>query len=82
MKSLRLVGLFIGLGVVLTAQTVHLGQHVYTSTEGPLNIGFKSFLYFKNPGFEKGDVIAIKFFDKTDAEIWGACAVQLGDIQK
>ena len=196
MKSLRLLGLLIGLGVVLTAQTVHLGQHVYISTEGPLNIaidasltmqrlesdyvpfvvymggdegvkanisrenviliyknqeyrmpdikdfrkeyrsdnrdmrfyenyyagresliltqmrtyhfqwdtdffparstgrlvtdeiavsgniGFKSFLYFKNPGFEKGDVIAIKFFDKTDAEIWGACAVQLGDIQK
>jgi hypothetical protein len=46
------------------------------------SLGFKSFLYIKNPGLKKDDVIVIKVFDKTNPKIWGACAVQLADIQR
>lgn len=46
------------------------------------SLGFKSFLYVKNPGFQKGDIVVIKVFDKADPKIWGACAVQLTDIRE
>jgi hypothetical protein len=40
-------------------------------------IGFKTFAYFKNPGFKQGDQILIKVIDNKNADIWGACAVKL-----
>ena len=41
------------------------------------SIGFVSFVYFKNPGFQFGDTVVIKVFDKDDPDIWGAVAVEL-----
>jgi hypothetical protein len=41
------------------------------------SIGFASFVYFKNPGFQFGDTVIIKVFDKDDPDIWGAVAVEL-----
>lgn len=41
------------------------------------SIGFASFVYFKNPGFQFGDTVVIKVFDKDDPDIWGAVAVEL-----
>jgi len=40
-------------------------------------IGFSTFVYFKNPGFQFGDTVIIKVFDKDDPGIWGAVAVEL-----
>jgi len=39
--------------------------------------GFKSTVYFKNPGFKKGDLIGIKVKDEKDPEIWGGVGIQL-----
>ncbi len=39
--------------------------------------GFKTFAYFKNPGFQKGDQIVIRVTDRKDANIWGAVALIL-----
>ena len=40
-------------------------------------IGFKTFAYFKNPGFKKGDQILIKVIDRKNENVFGACAVIL-----
>lgn len=39
-------------------------------------IGFRTKVYFKNPGIEEGDIIVIKVKDKNDPEIYGAVAVE------
>jgi hypothetical protein len=41
------------------------------------SIGFATFVYFKNPGFQLGDTAVIKAFDKDNPDIWGAVAVEL-----
>jgi len=40
-------------------------------------IGFATRAYFKNPGFEPGDVIMIKVSDSKNPDIWGAVALEL-----
>lgn len=40
-------------------------------------VGFKTRLYFKNPGFKKGDKVLFKVWDKTKPEINGECEVVL-----
>lgn len=50
--------------------------HIAASQAGINNlIAFKSFVYFKNPGFKKGDQLLIKVVDGKNDEIFGACAV-------
>jgi len=39
--------------------------------------GFKTKLYFKNPGFKTGDTLVIKVRDKKNPELVGAVAVVL-----
>lgn len=39
--------------------------------------GFKSHVYFKNPGFEPGEKVLIKVSDAKDPGVWGAVAVEL-----
>jgi hypothetical protein len=53
-----------------------------TSTEeGSIsgNIGFFTRVYFKNPGFEEGDIVTIKVQDKDDASISGSVEIILKD---
>jgi len=47
--------------------------------EGSINgyVGFKTRLYFQNPGFKKGDSVLFKVKDKKDPELTGECAVVL-----
>jgi hypothetical protein len=40
-------------------------------------VGFRTKLYFKNPGFKKGDQIVISVRDKNNPDIIGSCAVIL-----
>ncbi len=40
-------------------------------------IGFKTKLYFKNPGFKKGDQLVIKVTDSKNPELTGSCGVVL-----
>ena len=40
------------------------------------NLGFRTRVYFKNPGFKKGDELVIRVKDKSDAAIQGSCAVK------
>ncbi len=40
-------------------------------------VGFRTKLYFKNPGFKKGDQFVISVRDKKNPEIVGSCAVIL-----
>lgn len=40
------------------------------------NLGFRTRVYFKNPGFKKGDELVIRVKDKSDPEIQGSCAVK------
>jgi len=49
------------------------------TSEGSMvgTIGFSTTLYFKNPGFQKGDKIIIRVADKKRPEIVGAVAVVL-----
>ena len=46
--------------------------------QGSMNnfIGFRTKVYFKNPGFKQGDVVVIKVKDKKDPEVYGAVAVE------
>jgi hypothetical protein len=44
-------------------------------------IGFRTFAYFKNPGFKDGDQIVINVVDKKDSEVWGASAVLLEQVK-
>jgi hypothetical protein len=41
------------------------------------SIGFRTKLYFKNPGFKRGDQIVIAVKDKKNPNITGSCAVIL-----
>ena len=41
------------------------------------HFGFKSKVYFKNPGFKSGDMVVIKVRDKDDPDIWGSVAIEL-----
>jgi len=43
------------------------------------NIGFYTRVYFKNPGFEEGDIITIKVQDKNDPSISGSLEMVLSD---
>jgi hypothetical protein len=47
-------------------------------SEGSLagNLGFRTRLYFKNPGFKKGDEIVIQVKDHANPELSGSCAVK------
>ena len=40
-------------------------------------VGFKTTLYFKNPGFKTGDTLVINVRDKKNPELVGAVAVEL-----
>jgi hypothetical protein len=40
-------------------------------------VGFRTTLYFKNPGFKTGDTLVIKVRDKKNPELVGAVAVEL-----
>jgi len=40
-------------------------------------IGFKTFAYFKNPGFKKGEQVLIKVIDNKNENVFGACAAVL-----
>ena len=42
-------------------------------------IGFKTFAYFKNPGFKKGDQVVIRVFDKNNPDFYGEVGVILGE---
>jgi hypothetical protein len=44
-------------------------------------IGFRTFAYFKNPGFKDGDTIIINVVDKKDSDVWGASAVVLKELK-
>ncbi len=39
--------------------------------------GFRAKVYFKNPGFQKGDTLVIKVKDKKNPDIWGEVNVKL-----
>jgi len=56
-----------------------LGRGPLPTDQGSLAgmVGFRTKLYFKNPGFKKGDQIVISVRDKNDPEIVGSCAVIL-----
>jgi hypothetical protein len=57
-----------------------LGSRVRVTDEGEIRgiVGFKTRAYFKNPGFQKGDVLTIKVTDKNNPDIWGKCDVEIG----
>ena len=40
-------------------------------------VGFRTTLYFKNPGFKKGDQLVITVRDKNNPDVVGSCAVIL-----
>jgi len=44
--------------------------------DGTFNLGFRTRLYFKNPGFKKGDEIVITVKDDKNPELTGSCAVK------
>lgn len=55
------------------------GQAIALTNEGSMagNTGFRTTLYFKNPGFKKGDTIVIRVNDKKRPELMGTVAVVL-----
>jgi hypothetical protein len=56
-----------------------LGRGPLPTDQGSMTgtVGFMTKLYFKNPGFKKGDEIVISVKDKKDPEVVGSCAVIL-----
>ena len=40
-------------------------------------IGFVTFAYFENPGFQFGDQVTIKVIDKKNPDIWGSVTVEI-----
>ncbi|MGD9345083.1 MAG: hypothetical protein PVH84_04425 [Candidatus Aminicenantes bacterium] len=44
-------------------------------------IGFATWAYFVNPGFEAGDTVVIKVVDKTNPDVWGSVTFKLGRAQ-
>jgi hypothetical protein len=43
------------------------------------SIGFATFAYFKNPGFQYGDTVVIKVSDKKSLDFWGSVEIELRD---
>lgn len=56
-----------------------LGRESLPTDRGSMSgmVGFRTKLYFKNPGFQDGDELVITVRDKDDPEIYGSCAVIL-----
>ncbi len=56
-----------------------LGREPRPTDQGSFasTIGFKTKLYFKNPGFKKGDQLVIKVTDSKNPELTGSCGVVL-----
>ncbi len=56
-----------------------LGQNVTVTDRGDMSsqLGFKTKVYFKNPGFKAGDHVIIKVMDRKNPEVWGAVTVVL-----
>ncbi len=54
-----------------------LGREQRLTDEGSFSgmIGFRTKLYFKNPGFKKGEEFVITVRDRKNPEITGSCAV-------
>jgi hypothetical protein len=54
-------------------------QGILVVSEGSMtsSLGFRTRLYFKNPGFKKGDQIVIQVRDHSKPEVSGSCAVRL-----
>jgi hypothetical protein len=54
-------------------------EGVVTTDEGSMsgNVGFMTKVYFKNPGFKKGDELIIKVKDKENPDIYGSVAIVL-----
>ncbi len=53
-------------------------RNILGVSEGSLagNLGFRTRMYFKNPGFKKGDEIVIVVKDHEDPALSGSCAVK------
>jgi hypothetical protein len=41
-------------------------------------VGFATWAYFKNPGFQVGDTVVLKVVDKTNPDVWGSVTFELG----
>jgi len=56
-----------------------LGRGPLPTDQGSMSgmVGFRTKLYFKNPGFKKSDQIVISVRDKNDPEVVGSCAAIL-----
>lgn len=44
-------------------------------------VGFATWAYFKNPGFQVGDTVVLKVVDKTNPDVWGSVTFELGSEQ-
>ena len=44
-------------------------------------VGFATWVYFANPGFEVGDSIVIKVVDKKNPDVWGSVSFELGSVR-
>jgi hypothetical protein len=55
-----------------------LSRNIMAVGEGSMagDLGFRTRLYFKNPGFKKGDEIVIQVKDQSNPELSGSCAVK------
>jgi len=55
-----------------------LSRDIMAVSEGSMagDLGFRTRLYFKNPGFKKGDEIVIQVKDRSNPEVSGSCAVK------
>ena len=56
-----------------------LGRGPLPTDQGSMagTVGFRTKLYFKNPGFKNGDQLVITVLDRKDPEVMGSCAVIL-----
>ncbi len=55
-----------------------LSRNITAVGEGSMagDLGFRTRMYFKNPGFKKGDEIVIQVKDNSKPEMTGSCAVK------
>lgn len=44
-------------------------------------VGFVTWAYFINPGFEAGDTVVIKVVDKDNPDVWGSVSFELGGVR-
>lgn len=44
-------------------------------------VGFATWAYFKNPGFEAGDTVVLKIVDKKNPDVWGTVTFVLERVQ-